>query len=50
MDKEVDNDENIINEQKITNKNELANDNLNSETKKILKNILNLGKKNVKVV
>ena len=37
MDKEVDNDENIINEQKITNKNELANDNLNSETKKNIK-------------
>ena len=37
MDKEVDNDENIINEQKITNKNELANDNLNSQTKKNIK-------------
>ena len=37
MDKEVDNDENIINEQKITNKNELANDNLNSETIKNIK-------------
>ena len=37
MDKEVDNDENIINEQKKTNKNELANDNLNSQTKKNIK-------------
>ena len=37
MDKEVDNDENIINEQKITNKNELDNDNLNSQTKKNIK-------------
>ena len=37
MDKEVDNNKNIINEQKITNKNELANDNLNSETKKNIK-------------
>ena len=37
IDKEVDNDENIINEQKITYKNELANDNLNSETKKNIK-------------
>ena len=37
MDKEVDNDENIINEQKITDKNEIANDNLNSETKKNIK-------------
>ena len=37
MDKEVDNDENIINEQKKANKNELANDNLNSQTKKNIK-------------
>ena len=37
MDKEVDNNKNIINEQKITNKNELANDNLNSQTKKNIK-------------
>ena len=37
MDKEIDNDENIINEQKITNKNELDNDNLNSQTKKNIK-------------
>ena len=35
--KNKNNDENIINEQKITNKNELANDNLNSETKKNIK-------------